>query len=433
MITRRARDLALSAMDAGWSGPPFDPIALAEHLGIPVDARDGIADARTVPEEGTRVRIEYNPNRPAARVRYSLAHEIAHTLFPDCHEQVRNRAARAEIEGDEWQLEALCNLGAAELLMPAGSLPHLAGEELRIERLMDLRKRFEVSAEALLIRATRLADEPCAAFCATRVEAGRHAGRYRIDYVVPSAGWEGGLPRNTWAPEESVLGECTAIGYTARGPEQWQGIPDAYVECVGIPPYPGAAFPRVVGVLRAQQHGRGAASLIRYVRGDALTPRGSGPRLIAHIVNDRTTRWGGRGFASALARRFPSVSEEFESWEKADPSRLALGAVFAASPASGLTVANMVAQRGFGPSQAPRIRYSALRDCLEQVAAEAQRRGASVHMPRIGTGEAGGSWAVVEELVLATLVAAGADVTVYDLPGGRGDRATQTDLTLPLA
>ena len=41
---------------------------------------------------------------------------------------------------------------------------------------------------------------------------------------------------------------------------------------------------------------------------------------------------------------------------------------------------------------------------------------ASVHMPRIGTGHAGGSWEIIEELVLDTLVHQGVPVTVYSLP-----------------
>ncbi|MFE3494555.1 hypothetical protein [Streptomyces sp. NPDC059175] len=40
--------------------------------------------------------------------------------------------------------------------------------------------------------------------------------------------------------------------------------------------------------------------------------------------------------------------------------------------------------------------------------------GASVHMPRIGCGLAGGRWSRVEPLVVERLVARGVAVTVYD-------------------
>src|SRR5260370_36865772 len=38
--------------------------------------------------------------------------------WPVCAERVRNRARMPFGEGDEWQLEALCNIAAAEILMP---------------------------------------------------------------------------------------------------------------------------------------------------------------------------------------------------------------------------------------------------------------------------------------------------------------------------
>lgn len=47
-IERAARELALQAMDEGWSGPPFDPLALAERCGLRLDARGDIPDARLV-------------------------------------------------------------------------------------------------------------------------------------------------------------------------------------------------------------------------------------------------------------------------------------------------------------------------------------------------------------------------------------------------
>ena len=32
-VTTRAREVVFSAVQTGWTGPPFDPIALARHLG----------------------------------------------------------------------------------------------------------------------------------------------------------------------------------------------------------------------------------------------------------------------------------------------------------------------------------------------------------------------------------------------------------------
>jgi hypothetical protein len=73
-------------------------------------------------------------------------------------------------------------------------------------------------------------------------------------------------------------------------------------------------------------------------------------------------------------------------------------------------------QRGYGDSAKPRLRYAALESALSRVAIHAKTVGASLHMPRIGCGQAGGSWALVEEIVGATLLDAKIPVTVYDLP-----------------
>jgi hypothetical protein len=88
VITQRARAVVFDAIQNGWSGPPFDPLALAEYLKIGIVPREDIAEARIVPS-GSQLTIEFNPNRPRGRVRYSICHEIAHTLFPDCKECVR--------------------------------------------------------------------------------------------------------------------------------------------------------------------------------------------------------------------------------------------------------------------------------------------------------------------------------------------------------
>src|SRR4051794_24257145 len=161
-MTSAARDVVVRAIDNGWTGPPFDPLTLADQLKVAVVPRDDVDDARTVPLGASAYRIEFNPSKPRGRLRYSVAHEIAHTFFSDCGQRVRNRVAHSEATTDEWQLEALCNIGAAEILMPMGMLPRLEAPDLSVDNLMSLRKRFDVSTEALFIRVVRLTAAPCA-------------------------------------------------------------------------------------------------------------------------------------------------------------------------------------------------------------------------------------------------------------------------------
>jgi Zn-dependent peptidase ImmA (M78 family) len=415
-VVRKARAAVVKALDEGWSGPPFDPLKLAQLMGIEVIGKEVVRDARTVADANGRLTIELNPNRPRARLRYSVAHELAHSLFPDCAKHVRNRAAYHEVTADEWQLEALCNIGAAEFLMPMGSFPELREEDLSIGRLLDLRQIYGVSTEAVLIRTVRLSNQPVAMFCASKVEMGPHHGAYRVDYLITSRTSPDIVQRGALLPAGTIVAECNAIGYSAHATEAWGGN-QLRVECVGVSPYPSSTWPRVVGLVRiANQPSRSEPSGINYVLGDALVARDGAPTIIAHVVNDATPNWGGRGFAQALRERLPIVQEDFRQWARLHRTSFKLGESRLCAVSASLWVLSMICQEGYGPSLTPRLRYGPLQTCLTRLADKALELGAVVHMPRIGTGQAGGSWEIIEELIGQEVTTRGALVTVYDLP-----------------
>jgi hypothetical protein len=218
------------------------------------------------------------------------------------------------MQKDDWQLEVLCNIAAAELLMPIGSFPDLQKSALSIDKLMVLRKEFDVSTEAIVLRFARLTDHSCFVFCASRREDGPLEDRYVVDYMVPSRSWTGKLLSGAVLPETSIVRECTAIGFTAKANEPWPGQAGTFhVEAVGIPPFPGHRFPRVVGLATLQAAERAPRPHILILKGDALQPRGDGFRIIAHVVNDRAAKWGA-GFALAVRRRFPQAQDAFIEW-----------------------------------------------------------------------------------------------------------------------
>ncbi len=153
---------------------------------------------------------------------------------------------------------------------------------------------------------------------------------------------------------------------------------------------------------------------IQFVRGDATAPQGGGVKIIAHICND-VGAWG-KGFVLALSRRWPGPAESFKQWyrDRAETD-FGLGAVQFVQVAADLWVANMVAQHGIMPAPGvPPIRYEALECCLEKVAVKARELNASVHMPRIGCGLAGGEWRRIEPLIVHKLCDQDVPVTVYD-------------------
>lgn len=412
-ITARARDEVLAAIEEGWRGPPYDPFELAERMQVPAVPREDLYDARLVAAQGNRVRLEFNPTRPRGRVRFTIAHELAHTFFPDFKKAVRHRSG-PKARPDDWQLELLCNIAAGELLMPIGSFQSLEDEPLKIERLMELRKRFEVSTEALLLRVIRLTSRPSAVFAAARVDGDDSDSPFRLDYVIGSRSWSSRLRRGLTIPATSVLAECAAVGYTAKGRECWaDAAGELVVECVGIPPYPQQRLPRVVGLLLDPAEATPSHEITELL-GDATAPRGDGPKLIVHLVNDKTANWGGP-FARALKSRYPLAQGAFRDWAR-EAGHLNLGQVHLVEVTDDIAVVTMVAQKGYGASKKTRVRFAALSTCLAEVAALAHERGATVHMPRIGTGEGRADWAIIRELIDDHLVRASVDVTVYTLP-----------------
>lgn len=416
VMTEMAKLLVFGALEKGWQGPPFDPFWLAEHRGLSVVPRDDVPDARTVKSSNGRAVIEYNPNQPPARVRFSLAHEIGHTLFENYLEAPRNRTQLLQDHDDAWQLELLCNIAAAEILMPEGPFIREVEGEINIEKLMTVRKKYDVSPEAFLIRTARTTNQPIAIFAAAR-SSDEDRSEYRLDYCIASNSSPIKMASGLRIPEETVLKECVAIGFTARGIERWGGT-EVVVECVGIPPFPGRVFPRVVGLLRPRDQNAIESSSITYLKGDITEPRGAGSRIVAHIINDKSSTWGA-GAASAIAKRWPSAHSDFKNWSIARREEFDLGTIHEYEVSEGLWVISMVAQHGYGPSSKPRIRYAALRSCLELLARAASEHNASVHMPRIGTGFAGGNWKVIEDLVTEGLVSRGIKVIVYELPNNR--------------
>lgn len=410
-----ARAFVLDAMECGWSGPPFDPVELATFRNIRVRPNASISDARVFVVNDSFT-IEYNPHKSKGRVNYSIAHEIAHTFFPDCKDNVRNRGAQAP-DTSNWQLEMLCNIGAAEILMPVGVFPTNVECTTSIEELMRIRKEFQVSAEAVLIRLVKLASSPIACFAASRVEY-EDEFLHRIDYCIGSKLWasfERSIRKRTVSSQ--VLDECVAIGTTSKGNESWlDEYPDLRVEGVALPPYPGANALRVVGLIRPTVDTPQVGD-VEYRLGNAAEFPSTAATAIIHVVNDKAKSWGGFGFAQALKTRYPEAFQDYRDWTIDNPDHHKLGNLHVAFLPENKYVVSVIAQAGYGPTTRPRIRYGALDTALEVASERLQELGvATVQMPRIGSGQAGGNWEVIVGIVRERLVSSGLNVRVLDLP-----------------
>lgn len=172
---------------------------------------------------------------------------------------------------------------------------------------------------------------------------------------------------------------------------------------------------------------------IEYIAGDATKPQVDSLEnelvYIPHICND-IGAWGA-GFVKAISRKWPTPEQEYLAWFKTGehygvPFRL--GQVQKVNVEPGVVVVNMIAQNGVRSRSNPKpISYSALDTALARLGeyAEGFVDGANLsvsasfqiypafHMPRIGTGLAGGDWSVIEPIILENL--GNFRIVVYDL------------------
>lgn len=145
-------------------GPPFDLRLFVSMLGIKIDGtlmaeKD---DAFLTSLSDGRLHITFNTNKPETRRNYSIAHEVVHTFFPDYREQIQMR--RQNPEHRDKEVEKLCEIGAAEILLPNpefhDEMESVGG--VGISSFEHLRKRFIASREATANRMVDSSSESCA-------------------------------------------------------------------------------------------------------------------------------------------------------------------------------------------------------------------------------------------------------------------------------
>jgi len=168
--------------------------------------------------------------------------------------------------------------------------------------------------------------------------------------------------------------------------------------------------------------------MVNILKGDATEPINE-PAVIVHVCNNKGG-WG-KGFVLALSAKWKEPEAAYRDWHKKrydngrvdvdclfiGSSKFQLGNVQFIKVEDGLWVANMIAQDGFKRKDDPDgkvyLQYDHLKTALDRVAyfVKSVIEDASVHMPRIGCGLAGGTWDKVEEVIESCELP---DVYVYD-------------------
>jgi O-acetyl-ADP-ribose deacetylase (regulator of RNase III) len=153
---------------------------------------------------------------------------------------------------------------------------------------------------------------------------------------------------------------------------------------------------------------------INYVFGDATNPQGDGMKLIVHVCNN-IGAWGA-GFVMALSKKWKAPEKEYRKLKTYN-----LGDIHMVEVEKDIIVVNLIGQEGTKRTKTgelPPVRYVAIELGLKKLAKMGSLRpnSISIHMPRMGSGLAGGNWKIIETIINETLIREGITVTVYDLP-----------------
>lgn len=142
-------------------------------------------------------------------------------------------------------------------------------------------------------------------------------------------------------------------------------------------------------------------------------------QVIAHVVND-VGKWGA-GFSGVLEKRYPGLGADYRRRlaELVAGREPVLGRclVTRLTNVSNVCVVHMIAQHGVRSKENPKpINYDALRLCLRRLGTDAQKgRVASIQMPKIGAGLAGGDWSIILPIIISELENLPIPVTIYEL------------------
>ncbi len=242
--------LALYVQSFGDPTTPIDVEVLASLIGITRSDEAPVhsPDAELAPDGAGGVMMRVNADRPETRQRFSVAHEISHTFFPNYATKswCRTDARCRDRENPDDYLEMLCDIGAGELLLPLPWFSRDAATVSGAEGLATLARTYRASREATLRRYAETSTESIVAvffswklkptqesvvgrtdqanlFGITPEEERLEAIRLRIDYAVMSQTFKAAghyLPKDKSVENEGPVYQAASTGRGADGDVQ---------------------------------------------------------------------------------------------------------------------------------------------------------------------------------------------------------------------
>lgn len=215
IIRRLAREKVAYAKALGWSGPPFNPRILTSIFGIrckPV-GHEILSEGRLIRYPDGKPWIEFRNDSLLGRQHFTILHEFAHTFFPDFSDCLPLNDVPVDIRAaPEKQFENLCDIAAAEMLMPAEdfSADIARGIRLSCEMLLKLATKYEASIDAVIHRTIELTDHiSCGAIFLTDQRGEyRSSGPLWTKYCCRSPMFKGFIQPGVVPPRTSVAVRC---------------------------------------------------------------------------------------------------------------------------------------------------------------------------------------------------------------------------------
>ncbi len=159
------RDKAIEVRKTtGVRGPAFNPFEYAEKLGISVEEKDNmVLDGLLTCDARGHFEVSLKKDVHAFRKNFTLAHEIAHTFFYGL--LASPNSFRGNL-GSDPEEERLCDIAAAELLMPFSTFKAdlFKDDSVTPHTLFSLMNLYKVSLEAVSIRTVTVSDNLACAF-----------------------------------------------------------------------------------------------------------------------------------------------------------------------------------------------------------------------------------------------------------------------------
>lgn len=183
-------------------------------------------------------RIVIDEDSPPKRQRFTLAHEVMHHLIRNDADILSDLHEEFEGERLEAQLEALCNLGAAEMLLPGEVVEAAIAKRGQSPRLIpELAELHQVSEEVVIIALAERGSLPSLVLMAG-------ARPLRVFFSAKHERFFDRVSRGAAIPRDHPLAVTLETGLPYKGRASLPGHPTLY----SLEAYPKAG--RVYAVFR---------------------------------------------------------------------------------------------------------------------------------------------------------------------------------------